>query len=390
MPFLSGSVSFERFIVNQFAAETFEAEHIESLERFSSQNMPRLADQEAHVGFSGGEHVLDNLIDIDKNIIGDALHCSVRVETDQIPSAIRKAWLQIELQALAAENTSGRPTKKQRQEAKETVQKRCEEEAASGKYRRMQHYPMLWDAGSKELFVGGTSNSVLGLTADLVERAFNVQLDRQSAGEIARTWARQSGKLSELEDLHPAAFVPAVSYSDVNWANEYADRPDYLGNEFMLWLWWHSQNIGDTVTTEEVGDIVFMFAKTLTLECPIGEHGKETISSDSPIELAEARQAIQTGKLPRKAGLTIVAGGEQYDIVLQAESFGVSGAKIQRDDSENSYSTEDRVNSVRAMRNTIDALFFYFCSRRISEQWQDDLSNMQSWLSGEMASAAAA
>ncbi len=390
MPFLSGSVSFERFIVNQFTADAFEAEHIEALERFSSQNMPRLADQEAHVGFSGGEHVLDNLIDIDKNIVGDAMHCSVRVETDQIPSAIRKAWLQIELQALAAENASGRPTKKQRQEAKETVQKRCEEEAASGKYRRMQHYPILWDAQSKELFVGGTSNSVLGLTADLVERAFSVQLDRQSSGEIARTWARQAGKFSDLEDLHPAAFVPAVSYSDVNWANEYSDRPDYLGNEFMLWLWWHSQNIGDTITTEEVGDIVFMFAKTLTLECPIGEHGKETISSDSPIELAEARQAIQTGKLPRKAGLTIVAGGEQYDIVLQAESFGVSGAKIHRDDSENSYTSEDRVNSVRAMRNTIDALFFHFCSRRVSDQWQDDLSNMQNWLSGELAAAAAA
>lgn len=390
MPFLSGSVSFERFIVNQFSADKFDDQHIDALQRYSSQQLPRLADQEAHVGFSGGDHVLDNILDIDKNIVGDALHCSVRIETDQIPSAIRKAWLQIELAALGAGNSSGRPTKKQRAEAKETVQARCEEEAASGKYRRMQHYPMLWDLQSTELFVGGTSNSVMGLTADLVERSFNVQLDRQSAGGIARNWAREAGKLPELEDLHPAAFVPDVSYSDVNWANEHSDRPDYLGNEFLLWMWWHSQMVGDTITTEQEDEIVFMFARTLTLECPIGEHGKETISSDSPIELAEARQAIQTGKLPRKAGLTLVAGGEQYDLVLQAETFGVSGAKIHRDDSENSYSSEDRVDSVRALRNTIDNLFFHFCSRRVSDSWNEDLRSMQSWLAGETAAKAAA
>jgi hypothetical protein len=38
------------------------------------------------------------------------------------------------------------------------------------------------------------------------------------------------------------------------------------------------------------------------------------------------------GKLPRKAGLILVRHGEQYELTLQAETFAVSGAKIQVDE----------------------------------------------------------
>ncbi|HBE68731.1 MAG TPA: hypothetical protein DDW52_11350 [Planctomycetaceae bacterium] len=390
MPFLSGSASFERFVVRQFSDSSFSQQHVDVLEKFSSQSMPRFADQEAHVGYAGGEHLLDNAFDLGKNLIDDQLHCSVRIEIDQIPSALKNAWLKMELAAVAADNSSGRPTRKQRQEAKETIQARCEEELATGKYRRMQHYPILWDPQESELFVSGSSASVLGFVADLIERSFDVQLDRQSAGAVAQAWARDAGMISQLEDLHPECFVPDVSYSDVAWANEHSDRPDYLGNEFLLWLWWHGQEIGDAIDLGDGNEVVFMFSKTLMLECPIAENGKETISSDSPIVLAEARQAIQTGKLPRKAGLQLVASGEQYEFVLQAETLGVSGAKVQRDDSENSFSREDRVNSIRNLRSTIDSLFGAFLERRVGEAWQADASAIAAWLHGSPVASAAA
>ncbi len=57
--------------------------------------------------------------------------------------------MQIELLALAKDNTSGRPTKAQRQEAKESVEARCEEEARSGKYHKMSEFPILWDANEQ-------------------------------------------------------------------------------------------------------------------------------------------------------------------------------------------------------------------------------------------------
>lgn len=382
MPFLSGSLGFERFTVSEFAAQAFNDEHIEVLKRYSSDQLPSLASQEAHVGFVGGAHLFDHAFDIDKNVIAESLHCSVRIDTNSIPSAIKKAWLQMELAALAAENSTGRPNKKQRQEAKESVQQRCDDEAASGKYRRMQHYPILWDLRNSQLFLAGSGNAVMGNVADLVERAFEIQLHRESAGSIAQDWAKNAGLLSDLLDIQPASFVPSTSYSDVAWANEHSDKPDYLGNEFLMWLWWHGENVGDTITTASEQEITYMFAKTLTLECPIGEHGKETISSESPVQLAEAMQAVQTGKLPRKAGLTLVSGGEQFDLVLQAESFAVSGAKIHIDDTDDGYGVDDRIESVRSLCGTVDGLFCEFLRRRVGEAWHGELEQIRGWLSG--------
>ena len=73
-----------------------------------------------------------------------------------------------------------------------------------------------------------------------------------------------------------------------------------------------------------------MLARTLTLECPRGQTGKETIPSDGPTRLPEARRAIQAGKLPRKAGLILVRHDNQYELTLQAETLAVSGASCRR------------------------------------------------------------
>ena len=37
---------------------------------------------------------------------------------------------------------------------------------------------------------------------------------------------------------------------------------------------------------------------------PWAESGKETISAESPVKLSEALQAVRSGKLPRKAGMS--------------------------------------------------------------------------------------
>ena len=65
---------------------------------------------------------------------------------------------------------------------------------------------------------------------------------------------------------------------------------------------------------------------------PAGRVGQETITSEAPSRLPEAAKAIRSGKLPRKSGMTLVRHGEQYDLVLQPETFSVSGAKIQTEE----------------------------------------------------------
>ena len=121
-------------------------------------------------GWAGGDHVLDLTIDLAKSVVDDALGLAMRVDTDKIPSALLRAYTQIEIDALAQGNPSGIASKAQRQEAKEIALKRAEAEAADGRFRRLKHHPVLWDGRTNTLYAGTTSTSVLESAAGLVSR----------------------------------------------------------------------------------------------------------------------------------------------------------------------------------------------------------------------------
>lgn len=379
MPFLSGSLGFERFRVSGFDAEEFGEEQLKKLILASCSSIPASSNDAIQVGFIGGDHLFDQTFDLGKNLINDALHCGIRIDTNQIPSAIRRAWLQIELAARAQESSNGRLTKAMRQEAKEAVEQRCEVEAATGKYRKMQQFPLLWDLRNELLYFGG-SGTAAGHVADLIERTFEVELSRVSAGSLALDWGRRVDRAADVDDLFPVCFTPDFPFDQLAWANLEANRPDFLGNEFLMWLWWHYENESDTIQVSDETEITYMLNKTLALECPLGEHGKETISAESPIQLTEALQAVRCGKMPRKSGLTLVRSGQQFDMVLQAESLAVSGAKIRVDEQDDAPQLDDRIDAIRELTLTIDLLFEAYCGMRLSDRWGQTQSAMVQWL----------
>ena len=148
-----------------------------------------------------------------------------------------------------------------------------------------------------------------------------------NAGRQAFLLAELREQTRGIDDAGPAAFVPGPGKPIVAWVPDEASR-DFLGNEFLLWLWHVLDAESDTLKVSDDSEVTAMFARTLVLECPRGQTGRESITSDGPAKLPEARRAIQAGKLPRKAGLTLVRHDRQYDLTLHAESLAVTGAKL--------------------------------------------------------------
>ena len=385
MGFLSGTTTFQRYWITEDPTPALGPDHIAILEKFRIGNRDTPALDDPHVGFLAGAHMLDTKFAVEKNIIGDALHFGVRVDTDQIPSAIKKAWLQMELLALTVDNPSGKPTKAQRQEAKEAVESRCVEEAGSGKFRRMSQVSVLWDASNDLIYLGSTSPTVTDACVDLLQRAFEIEVDRITAGKLAHTYATAYELVEQLHNLTPSAFVEGVE-PGITWWNGMSDNYDYLGNEFLLWLWWNWEVNGEAVTLSDDSKVSGMFARTLSLDCPQGEFGKETISATSPVVLPEAILAIQSGKLPRKAGLTLVRHDQQYDLNIQAETFSVGSARITPLGDAADVDEYDRIQSIRTFSETLDLLFDVFCERRIGKMWKSELRKIRQWLRAEKPS----
>lgn len=386
MGFLSGSVTLECFRVDGEQPRQFGQEHIKILEQFAIGQLETSSPEQADVGFLAGGHLFDLNFGLEKNVIGETLHFAVRIDTNQIPSAVRKAWLQIELAAFTADDPDKRPNKTQRQEARDAVAARCEEEAATGKFRRMQQFPVLWDAKEGILYFGGTSVAASEQCCDLCVQAFEVELRRLTAGRRAQEWATAAKRRKALDDVTPSAFRAGDPRADIAWWNHEASNFDFLGNEFLLWLWWRWETQSDTIALPDGSEVTGMFARTLSLQCPLDESGKETITAESPVWLPEAAQAIRTGKLPRKAGLILVRHGEQYELTLQAETFTISGAKIRAEDTEETSAAEgqgfqeQRIESVRGLHETVALLFHAFCEQRIGKNWSSELEHMRRWL----------
>lgn len=379
MGLLSGPVAFETYRLDGPQPRQFGPKHVETLRQFAIGQFESASTDQAIVGFLAGEHLFDVDFTLEKNVIADALQCALRIDTNQIPAAVRKAWMQMELAAVAADAPNGRPTKAQRQEAREAVEARCEDEARSGKFRRMQQFPLLWDARESLIYFGGSTTASAHCT-DLCGRAFDLQLLPRTAGRRAQEWAESAKRESALARLTPSAFRSGEP-AQVDWSAD-ADNYDFLGNEFLLWLWWRWETESDTFALPDESEITGMIARTLTLQCPQGVSGKETISAEAPATLPEAAQAIRSGKLPRRAGLVLVRHGTQYELVLQAERFAVSGAKIHTDEegAEGRGILEDRVESLRELNQTLDLLFQDFCQRRVAKSWSADLEKMRHWL----------
>lgn len=378
MPFLSGSVSLQRLAVPG-ASPAVDDDLLDKLREHAFGNVGGSEPILAERGWAAGKHILDRDFSLEKNCFASHLAWDYRVRTNKLPADRLKAYYETDLAALAKGNPSGIASIRQRKEARESARERLEEEAKDGRYTRDKVTPCLWDVNRSEVYLGATSTAAVSSFSALFQQTFGVDPQYVSAGRIAVM-------SHEVSDLTPARFVPGGN-DDVAWIAD-GSTPDWLGNEFLLWLWFYTDAESDTIRHGD-GDITVMMARSLTLECPRGQTGRESISHEGPTRLPEARRAIQSGKLPRKAGLTLVRHGEMFEFQLAAESLAISGAKLPKPEGESPRGRiEERLGMIRNLIDAVDDLYATFLEIRTASTWMDTLAAMQKWLGREGRRAA--
>lgn len=374
MGFLSGRVTARRFTVGGPRPDPFGEADLDRLRATAGGSGVAAADG-SEAGWGGGAHALDADFDLAKNVVGgDALAFDLRIDTDRPPADLVKAYYAVELKALAAGNPSGLPSAKQKREAKEAARERVEHEAKDGRFRKRTRVPVLWDRASGEAWLGATSHAVAGRFETLFAAAFGRDLAAVSAGTRVGADGAAAGCLS--------AVVPGVTPEEPFWAA--GGSPDWLGNEWLLWLWWHGEAEGDTLRLPDGSEAAYMLARELVCDCPAGVSGLDTFRHEGPGRMPEAKRAAVAGKLPRKAGLTVVRHGDQYEFAVQAETLAVTGGRVPGadDDAPAAERPVARVEAVRGLMAAADLLYGAFLAARVGRDWPDTLAAMQRWLAG--------
>lgn len=380
MGFFSGRLTFTRFKVDGQPPGTFTQEYLQRLEEQTIGKARIASGDGVEAGWIAGEHILDTRYDLEKNVVADTLNFALRLDTVKLPSDLLRAYYAVELAALAATNPSGMPSAKQKKEARETAREQLEDEARDGRFLKRKAIPVLWDAPSNEFLVATTSANVIDRLTSLFEQTFGSKIELLGAGRQAYRLAELRQLTRGVDDAGLSCYLPGLTPSEASWLSDGASR-DFLGNEFLLWLWFQLDGDQDVIQLQDGTEVAVMLAKTLALECPRGMTGKESFTSEGPTRLPEARRAIQAGKLPRKVGLILVRHDTQYDLTLSAELLAISGARMPAPEAtEERARLEERVEQMRHLIETVDLLYDVFVKHRTSDLWSKELTRVQKWL----------
>src|SRR5262245_11850349 len=383
MGLFSGRATFARYRVDRRPPRMFTEEHLAKLAEHAAGRQRMISADGVDVGWTAGDHILDTQFDLAKNVVNDLLFFSLRVDSLKLPADLLRAYYAIDLAALAKHNPSGLPSARQKREAKESARDRLEREAKDGRYTRRKAIEVAWDLKSNELLFGTTSVTLIDRLLGLFKNTFGTGFQAVTAGRRAYALAEIHGRTRNVDDASPSPFVPGLAPKDVAWIPDEASR-DFVGNEFLLWLWYRCDDESATLKLMDGSEATVFIARTLTLECPRGQTGYETITHEGPTRLPEAMRAVQAGKLPRKCGLTVVRHDVQYELALHAETLAVGAAKIPPPEEEADRARlEARAQQLRDLIETLDLLFDAFGRVRFSADWPKELAKMQRWLSRE-------
>ena len=171
-------------------------------------------------------------------------------------------------------------------------------------------------------------------------------------------------------------------------------RAEFLGPEFLLWLWWRSDVQGGVFDAGgEFGPFELWFDDKLVLSTPCVNAMEDTFDGGHPISSVEARAALRVGKVPQMARIRIVRASQEWSMVLRAGGLALDSLKVpavlSREEDE---VLAERMLLIEQVETMLDALYRQFLDLRLGEgptPWVQALGELRAWVLNDDAVRAA-
>lgn len=387
MPFRSGSASYARHrVIGGPAAVT--AELLETLAEHVVRPASVGTPPEVQAGWTAGRHVFDQDFVPEVVVFGETLLIGMRVDVCRVPAELRRAYRALAEAARSAEE-GPIPSRSARREAKEEADDRCREELAGGRHRKSKLVPVLWDLRSRLLLAPVFGDALLACLRDLMLESFDARVEPLTAGTLAAETLQAGGRGRDYEDLAPTPFThpPANAEEErpvVPWSGGPSGAKDFLGNEFLAWVWRRTFRGAHAFPTSR-GEVAIAIDRTLDLDCAYDAGGSIGVRGDAPAGAPEARAALRCGKWPRKTGLLVAARGETAELVLQGDRFLVTGLRLPRPEeppTNERESVEQRLDAIGTIDEALVGLYRAFLEERCGGGWAAEREALAAFAAG--------
>ena len=400
MPFLNGTVTYARFAVTGDAPTRIDQSVIDAFAANPARPTPVGVPPGPEAGWTAGHHILDENFSLERMAFEGWIHAGMRLDVVRVPPEVRRAYVAIAEQARSAAMEEGSPgwlPRTARREARAEAQRQWEEEVGQGRYRSSKLVPFLWNPAKRVVLTPATSDAVLAPMRDLFTATFGGRLEPRSSGSLGLDLLATRGLLTSFEDAQPDNLGRAPAGGEegrpeVPWATGGPEPKDFLGNVFLLWLWWRFENGEGLIDQPNRRSIAITIDRSIESECAWGMTGRQTLAGDAPTSWPESRVAIANGKWPRRIGLLISDGAYDWACTLQGDRFTVSGLRLPRPEVPSETPAEaalQRIESIGAFDQALIGLYEAFLADRFSDAWPTRRGLMAEWLNARSRSAAA-
>jgi len=163
----------------------------------------------------------------------------------------------------------------------------------------------------------------------------------------------------------------------------------FFGQEFLVWLWFKSEERGGSIDLPGIGDVLVVFEKHMLLEFGEGEASEKVICRGLQTELKEARAGLLMGKKPEQARIRLARGDYEFSVTMTASTMEFRNVRLPKtvgesEEGDDPESLEgrilERISLFEQLQELVNDLLRMYITVRTSDQWADELAGIRKWV----------
>lgn len=154
---------------------------------------------------------------------------------------------------------------------------------------------------------------------------------------------------------------------------------EYLGPEFLTWLWWRGEN-NPCFHHPDGTEVYVHFDEHLEFRGERSAARRTVLRAGMPGASMEARAALRSGKSLVAARILLARGEDELRFTLRAENLGISGLRLPTPEGD---TREDRLlaclEAQELFVEDLDLCFTTFLKVRCAPGWEAELAAVRAW-----------
>ena len=177
---------------------------------------------------------------------------------------------------------------------------------------------------------------------------------------------------------------------DVNYSFK---RYGFLGNEFLTWLWFLTENDQKAVAEILKESITLTLGNRIALEKKNKDDVERVTVKGDTASMDEGILALRKGAVVSEAHWVMEMADSKWTFTLKGASLDIAGLKTPptapiKMNAEIEGAVLEKTSLIDRPVNAVNALFAHFAKIRISPEWEKiHVARMKNWISGKPKAA---